>query len=408
MEGRKNNETAQGRTGEDTWEGVKEDRLEGRKNEQMLEGRKKEDMLEGRKMEDMLEGRKKEDMLEGSKNKDMLEGRKMEDMLQGRKNEDMLEGRKMEDMLEGRKNEDMLEGRKNEDMLEGRKNEDMLEGRKNEDMLEGRKNEDMLVTTESEDLGRVFERRRRVYQQVCRNWKKRTGAQVPGVVRSPFLYLPANFSYCGVPKVGITFWKRVFFFLFNKASARRTPMGAATSPLDVDRYYVHYHSPGQGSRVKMNAPGHWHTLSATRRVMFSRDPWSRLWSAYVDKFILPDSWMDHGKWIATMRKNLPARTAAALREQSALERRLAESENSPGTFSIKDKTKPLLFVNFGQCPSDITFAEFLQYVVVSDNAHWRPVHGVCNPCLYQPHYLGKMETFGRDTSYIIKTTGEKL
>ena len=36
--------------------------------------------------------------------------------------------------------------------------------------------------------------------------------------------------------------------------------------------------------------------------MFTRDPYQRLWSSYVDKFMLPDSWADHGLAIMFSRQ----------------------------------------------------------------------------------------------------------
>ncbi|KAH9498607.1 hypothetical protein Btru_007775 [Bulinus truncatus] len=41
-------------------------------------------------------------------------------------------------------------------------------------------------------------------------------------------------------------------------------------------------------------------LSKKIRFMFVRDPYSRLWSAWIDKFLLPDFWLQYGKNIAAI------------------------------------------------------------------------------------------------------------
>lgn len=101
--------------------------------------------------------------------------------------------------------------------------------------------------------------------------------------------------------------------------------------------------------------------------MFVREPYSRLWSAYVDKFLLPDLWDIDGRNIVSRR---------------------------PGV----NKTS-------ARCFSDITFVEFLDYITSIPakkiNDHYRPYQYVCSPCVLRPHVIGKMETFTRDTKYIL-------
>ena len=43
-------------------------------------------------------------------------------------------------------------------------------------------------------------------------------------------------------------------------------------------------------------------LQRTTRAMFVREPLSRLWAVYLDKFVLPDSWLDHGLRILHRRR----------------------------------------------------------------------------------------------------------
>nr|KAG5689700.1 hypothetical protein BaRGS_006325 [Batillaria attramentaria] len=91
-------------------------------------------------------------------------------------------------------------------------------------------------------------------------------------------------------------------------------------------------------------------LQTTTRFMFARDPFSRLWSAYVDKLMLPNYWHSTGREIVARRPN-------------ATERSL-------------------------QCGHDVSFREFVQYVV--DEATEKG---------------SKQETFMTDTDVILKELG---
>ncbi|KAK6178012.1 hypothetical protein SNE40_012857 [Patella caerulea] len=103
--------------------------------------------------------------------------------------------------------------------------------------------------------------------------------------------------------------------------------------------------------------------------MFVRDPYSRLWSAYLDKFFLPDFWRTYAKNIVLRRHER----------------------------SLKADI----------CHHDVTFEEFLTYVVdLKDepgvlNEHWRPIQHICNPCEFRPHLLGKQESFAQDAKYVL-------
>ena len=44
----------------------------------------------------------------------------------------------------------------------------------------------------------------------------------------------------------------------------------------------------------------------------------------------------------------------------------------------------------------------MQVNLRDSNLHWRPIHYLCSPCLYQPHVIGKIESFSSDAAYILK------
>ena len=100
--------------------------------------------------------------------------------------------------------------------------------------------------------------------------------------------------------------------------------------------------------------------------MFVREPYSRLFSAYIDKILLPDFWFHYG---SRLMKFLRGRRRA--------------------------------------CPSNVTFKQFVRFVVLEEQRqgeigdHWRPIQRLCNPCLFQPHVVGKMESFAQDSQHVL-------
>ena len=168
-------------------------------------------------------------------------------------------------------------------------------------------------------------------------------------------------SYCAVPKAGCTFWINIFRFLHNETGGVKF-----RSPFEIPRYVTHY-----GERKNMvyyNMETAKDFLPYTLRFLFSRNPYSRLWSAYVDKFILPDYWISQGQQIIARRPH-----------------------------HVRQNEK--------ECANDISFTEFLNQVtlnkVESLNEHWSPVSQMCDPCRFQPDIVGTMETFATDSHYIL-------
>ncbi|CAL1543508.1 unnamed protein product, partial [Lymnaea stagnalis] len=108
-------------------------------------------------------------------------------------------------------------------------------------------------------------------------------------------------------------------------------------------------------------------VNETLRFMFVREPYSRLWSAWIDKFWLPDFWMLEAIRLG-VALNLPREAVA--------------------------------------CPKNITFPLFLKYITLPGdpmalNQHWAPYKHLCDPCLFRPHVIGKLETFTRDSRAIL-------
>ncbi|KAK6165983.1 hypothetical protein SNE40_022781 [Patella caerulea] len=166
-------------------------------------------------------------------------------------------------------------------------------------------------------------------------------------------------SYCLTPKVACTHWINVFRFLANDTGGR-----VYKSPFDIPRVITHYALKKHMSYSEKISE----SMGSNLRFMFVREPYARLWSAYLDKLFLPDFWRTFASNIARFLK---------------LKRR--------------------------RCPTGITFRGFLDYIVASRPSilqeHWAPYRFICDVCTFRPHIIGKMETFMQDNEYILEKVG---
>ncbi|XP_048245479.1 carbohydrate sulfotransferase 10-like [Haliotis rufescens] len=190
-----------------------------------------------------------------------------------------------------------------------------------------------------------FQKRKQLYQSGCLKTPR-------GNVAPLLAHLPSRLAVCLTPKVGCTFWTRIMMFLNGNYTNQHVK-----SPFDIDRYSAHYDNKGVKFKYSFNEKNIIEMGSDLTKVLFVRDPYARLWSAYLDKIFLPDYW----NWL---RKRL----------------------------SI-------------ECPKKITFEQFLQFVLLDNDAHWDPLSHLCDPCSFQPAYIGRLETFSRDAAYILNNTG---
>ncbi|XP_076456741.1 carbohydrate sulfotransferase 11-like, partial [Babylonia areolata] len=209
------------------------------------------------------------------------------------------------------------------------------------------------VGGESPDLlNDLFQRSARL-QQACARHRSL------GLVTGIFTHDPSRVAYCFLPKVGCTFWIRVFSFLHNFTG------DAVSSPWDIPRLKVH------GTRHSHGLP--WGAVRDKAmhflRFMFVRHPFSRLWSAYVDKLFLPDFWQEVG---------VPA--VHRVRGQNA----------TPAA---------------RKCGHDVTFPEFVQFSLTAHEPHWEPIYLRCDPCQFQPALVGSMKTFTQDSLFMLRRMG---
>lgn len=171
-----------------------------------------------------------------------------------------------------------------------------------------------------------------------------------------------RFLYCAVEKVGSTFWRRMF---------TQIERNVVLSPYMIRPEHVMDNPKLSNDDVQDKLDD---ILSSYTSFVFVRDPYARLWSAYVDKFFSPNSiyWAMYGVTIVKQhRKNA--------------------SDNSI------------------RCGHDVTFEEFLKFIInLGENGglkdpHFAPISEICSPCQVKFDLIGKIETFGNDFEFILDT-----
>ncbi|KAK3089280.1 hypothetical protein FSP39_002308 [Pinctada imbricata] len=195
----------------------------------------------------------------------------------------------------------------------------------------------------------------RHYKTVCRN---RDSADED----DPMATLGDNFQisrrhrlvYCSVLKAGSTFWRR-FLQVIDSGKVR--------SPYSIEAKDVN-----EKSETLQNVfiEDLYEMSQKNLLFMFSRNPYKRLLSAYLDKLYSANPLFWH-------------------------------------SWGHKIKRKPHTI-----CYHDITFEEFLRYVVKLEKAplwkrdpHYASMREVCKPCQIQYDFIGKIESFKEDVFFFL-------
>ena len=162
-----------------------------------------------------------------------------------------------------------------------------------------------------------------------------------------------------MPKVGCTFWTQAFILLQSNASKAETVFS-------MNRLTLHMKL---GRTVTVAFESEARRKSRTVLILISRHPYSRLFSAFIDKMFLPEMY-----------------------------------PGAVGIIQRQRKTK-------SSCANDITFEEFLNDIIESMrkrkrlNAHWVPIDSLCHPCDVNASAIVKLETFTADIEYVLKEVG---
>ncbi|XP_045177072.2 carbohydrate sulfotransferase 9-like [Mercenaria mercenaria] len=167
---------------------------------------------------------------------------------------------------------------------------------------------------------------------------------------------------CPIYKVGTTFWRRVFMIDSEKKFSHL-----------VNPYEISFDTEYAATKFVWNP----RIKSKPYKVMFTRDPYNRLFSFYVDKLLAPNPyfWKTVGVKIAALTRGVRGRTRKDI------------------------------------CGHDITFPEFIKYVIHTletrrdVDPHWVEMERSCYPCEMEYDFVGKMENFQEDSIDILKKLG---
>ena len=174
--------------------------------------------------------------------------------------------------------------------------------------------------------------------------------------------------YCPMEKVGTTFWRRVLYMLTAPDGQRfKNPYDVPIDKaLKSDKLYT----------VSVRTVAQGFLKSNSFNFLVVRDPFSRLFSAFVDKLVPPNPYY----W-----KAFGSKAITAFRKNANLRSKL-----------------------YGH---DVTFPEFVKHVTTSEktkrnlDAHYISTFSSCKPCESNYNYIGKMETFKTDALFILNKVG---
>ena len=169
-----------------------------------------------------------------------------------------------------------------------------------------------------------------------------------------------NFTYCRMPKAGSTSWAQIFMILNNRTNEASSIFGKFRKFLRIGGHPKILHLTKK-QRQK------------SRFIFVTREPYARLYSAYVDRLFLPGQYGDAINITKLMRK-YPTGKAST-------------------------------------CSYDVSFQELLssipKYIASGKelNMHWTPTFSICDPCHVNIIAIVKMESFSDDVEFALKEIG---
>ncbi|XP_059140505.1 carbohydrate sulfotransferase 12-like, partial [Physella acuta] len=171
-----------------------------------------------------------------------------------------------------------------------------------------------------------------------------------------------QFFHCPVEKTASTFWRRFTYQLEFTHPMR--------SPFDINSTFI-YDIFKKTITVKEKGDALKKLWNQSIKQLYVRDPYSRLFSAYVDKILTPNPyyWRLWG---------VPALPKPAGKNNTA----------SKAT----------------RCANSVTFPQFVNFALTKlgqSDHHLTPINRLCTPCAVNYTIIGKMETFRRDTLQLL-------
>jgi len=197
----------------------------------------------------------------------------------------------------------------------------------------------------------MFKERKRVLDSGCSQYLQQRG-EIKRWFTGLYLSISQNVFYCPIEKTGSTEWRLLFKNASNHGVTVET-IGSTPFPfIPLETIQPYRHSP--------------------IRFLFVREPYHRLVSAYVDMFLSPnvDFWSSFGRYIVNKFRANASRLSR-------------------------------------KCGHDVTFAEFIAYVIdaektgVRTNGHFSPQVHHCHMCEFPYTHVGHLETLPEDREFLL-------
>ena len=199
----------------------------------------------------------------------------------------------------------------------------------------------------------VMFHRRQVMKQACQNY-----TTYPDSQRSYFYSAKGRFLYCAIPKVGSSFMKRVLYVVAQ---------GTTDNPLHMSGMSIHQNMD-RLSLGKQSIKSPLHIKEDHVNIMFTRNPYHKVFSAYTDK-IYSTSFED--VCLTISRKF---------------------GGNRSGDY--------LAVVN-------VSFADTLRYAMGQGvDVHFQVTSRHCDVCNMDYDFIGKMENFNDDLEFFLKSINQ--
>eukprot|EP00057_Strongylocentrotus_purpuratus_P034636 XP_796013.2 PREDICTED: carbohydrate sulfotransferase 11 [Strongylocentrotus purpuratus] len=191
-------------------------------------------------------------------------------------------------------------------------------------------------------------------------------------LRHLFVVDSQKLLFCYIPKVGCSNWKRILMVLAGK---RKMIDGITSREAHSRNGLTHFGSLSKADQF--------YRLKNYRKVMFVREPFTRIISAYKNKYkdlnvfrLAPEYLKQVARRI--MRKYRPGATP----------RDLITGEN-------------------------ITWAEFTDYLVdpaerPQFDEHWKESYKLCSPCKIKYDFIGKLENIEKEANYVLQNSNFTL
>ncbi|KAH3844847.1 hypothetical protein DPMN_087113 [Dreissena polymorpha] len=197
--------------------------------------------------------------------------------------------------------------------------------------------------------------------------------------------------YCAIEKTGSTFWKRILHVLCG--------WGNASNPVDIRPEDADVDHGGFISMTNLDFSQIGDIVNSSTSIMFVRDPLTRLFSAWLDKFYSPNPYY----W-----EHIGYKIVSKLRNSSSANSNETVEADETSTESLVNSSTIKIGNRVVKCGYDVTFKEFITFIVSeveTENyvdAHFSANYKHCMQCSYDFDYIGKYETLREDTVFLLE------